>query len=107
MKVQINSDQTIKDSYEYLTETQIFEKNLMDSLRHFQNYISKIIVRFSDVNGSKESFNDKRCLIEVRLIGVQPIITTHQANNLHMALNGATDKAKRSLSHLFGKMKKR
>ncbi|MDO9183258.1 MAG: HPF/RaiA family ribosome-associated protein [Bacteriovorax sp.] len=105
MQIQINTDHTVKSSHEYKLETENFRDALEDSLEHFQKYISKVEVHFSDTNAEKIGFDDKRCLIEVRLRGLNPVVTSHQANNLALALDGATLKLKKSLDHIFGKMK--
>ena len=106
MQIQISTDHNIKGSHEYLSETEKFEEIVLDALGHYRNHITRIEVHFTDVNAGKTGFEDKRCLIEARVSGVQPIVATHHANNLLEALEGATEKLKNSLNHTFGKIKK-
>jgi len=47
--------------------------------------------------------NDKRCMIEGRLGGKQPIAVTNQANTLEQAVAGAVDKLKSSLDTIIGR----
>jgi ribosomal subunit interface protein len=105
MQIQINTDHNIKSSHEFLADSEDFQKIVQDSLDHFQKHITRVDVHFSDENAGKTGEKDKRCLIEARVSGIQPIIAKHNANNLHLALEGAADKLKRSLVHTFGKMK--
>lgn len=107
MQIQINTDHNIKGTHEFLTETDKFEEIVQGALAHFQKYITKVEVHFTDVNAGKTGFDDKRCLIEARVNGAQPIIASHHANNLLLALDGAAEKLKNSLNHTFGKLKKR
>lgn len=107
MEVHINTDRNLKTSNEFLTKNEKFEKMIQDSLDIFQKYITKIEVRFSDVNADKVGFDDKRCFIEARINGIHPIVATHYANNMLLALDGAIVKLKNSLGHTLGKMKDR
>ena len=63
------------------------------------------IVHLSDENNSKEGINDKKCLLEARLEGRQPIAVTALGNTYDLAVNGATDKLKSSLDTIVGKMR--
>lgn len=105
MHIQITPDHNIKGSFEFLADTDNFEKIVQETLNHFKKYITKVEIHFTDENASKTGFEDKRCLIEARIRGLKPIIVTHHANNLLLALDGATEKLKHSLDHTFGKMK--
>ena len=58
-------------------------------------------VHLSDENGNKESENDKRCMIEARLKGRQPIAVTDVADTYDHAVNGAIDKLKTSLDTIL------
>lgn len=105
MQIQINTDHNIKGTVEYLTDTEKFEQIVMDALDHFKKYIAKIDIRFTDENAGKVGYQDKRCLIEARINGVRPIVATHHAQNLVLALEGASERLKHSLEHTFGKMR--
>ena len=106
MQVNINTDHNIKDSHDFLTHTDKFEDIIQNALIHFKKHITRIEVHFTDVNAGKTGVNDKRCLIEARVSGISAVVATHQANDLTLALDGAAEKLKNSLDHIFGKMKK-
>lgn len=105
MQIQISTDHNIKGSAEFLTDTERFEKIIVGALDHFQKHITKVDVHFTDMNAGKTGFEAKRCLIEARVSGTQPLVASNNANNLIEALEGATEKLKHSLDHTFGKMK--
>jgi len=70
------------------------------SLERFGDRVSRLEVHLGDENsGNKEGGNDKRCMIEAKLEGFQPIAVTHHAPSIDMAIRGATDKIKKSLDH--------
>ncbi|HYF02008.1 MAG TPA: HPF/RaiA family ribosome-associated protein [Patescibacteria group bacterium] len=74
------------------------------SLERFSDRISRIEVHLADENSSnKEGGDDKRCMIEARLDGMQPIAVTHHAASIDQAVRGATDKIKRTLDHHIDK----
>jgi ribosome-associated translation inhibitor RaiA len=69
------------------------------SLERFSDRISRLEVHLGDENASREGGADKRCMIEARLDGFQPIAVTHHAPSIDLAVRGATDKIKKSLDH--------
>jgi len=48
--------------------------------------------------------NHRRCLLEVRLAGRQPLAVSHQAGTLEQAVSGAIDRMKRSLESTLGRL---
>lgn len=105
MQVQINTDHNVKDNFEYISENNKYEDLVRDTFGHYSKHITRVEVHFSDVNSKKTGFNDKRCLIEVRVVGIKPMSAVHHANKLHLALDGAVEKLKNSLERTFGKLK--
>jgi ribosome-associated translation inhibitor RaiA len=103
MQIQFNTDNNV-EGHEDLTEslTQIIN----DQLDRFSNQITRLEVHLSDVDGSKNGVNDKRCLLEARLQGLQPIAVSNVANSKVLAVRGAVDKMKTSLSTTIGKLRK-
>jgi ribosome-associated translation inhibitor RaiA len=57
----------------------------------------------SDESSHKRSQNDKRCMMEARLEGHQPIAVTHQAATLHQAVDGAVGKLTRLIESTIGR----
>jgi hypothetical protein len=62
-------------------------------------------VHLSDVNGDKESPNDKRCVLEARIEGWKPITVKSLANTHEKAISGAIEKIMKSLDKIFGQLK--
>ena len=102
MHIEVNTDSNIEGSERmsaYFTET------LHEALARFQDQITRVQVHLSDENAKKEGADDKRCLLEARLKGLKPIVVSHNAENLDMAVSGAIDKLIKSLSNTLGKLR--
>ncbi len=102
MTIQINTDKNV--SVHEAFEAQL-DGLLSEELNRFSEYITRLEVHLSDENGKKQGLNDKRCMIEARLEGRQPIAVTDRANNYELAVNGAIEKLKASLDNIVGKLK--
>jgi ribosome-associated translation inhibitor RaiA len=104
MKIQINTDDNVKGGagLEQHTETVV-----ADTLGHLAECVTRVEVHLSDENGAKGGSMDKRCLMEARVEGQQPIAVTDAAENLHEAIAGAAGKLKRSLDRTLGRLKER
>ena len=102
MKIQFNTDSNITESKE-LRDSLI--ALISEGLSRFSDQITRLEVHLSDENSHKEGLNDKRCLLEARLEGRQPIAVKNQANTLEQAVIGAVDKLKSSLDTILGRLK--
>jgi ribosome-associated translation inhibitor RaiA len=102
MKIQINTDKNI-EGHERLEA--YFSGELEKGLSRFEAKITRIEVHFGDENGDKFSLNDKKCVIEVRPVKLQPITVTEHSDTLEKAFQGAVGKIKRSLTTSFEKIK--
>ncbi|MEX2233246.1 MAG: HPF/RaiA family ribosome-associated protein [Cyclobacteriaceae bacterium] len=103
MHIQINTDNNIEGSARlsaYLTET------LQDELARFEDLITRVEVHLSDENAHKEGGDDKRCLLEARLKGLKPVVVSHNAESIDIAVSGAIDKLVKSLESTIGKLRK-
>jgi ribosome-associated translation inhibitor RaiA len=81
------------------------ETLLTQELSRVSEHISRLEVHLSDENGSKHGQNDKRCMIEARLEGRQPIAVTAHAHTHEQSVSEACDKLKNSLSTILGRLK--
>ena len=104
MLVQFNTDKNIEGRE---TLAQEVEASVTDALGRFSDRITRVEVHVSDVNSLKGGDDDKRCVLEARPKGRDPISATHQAATLQLALDGATEKLKRVLDSTFGKLDQR
>jgi len=102
MDVQINTDSSIEADAALVRQV---EAMVRDTLERYSELITRVEVHLSDEN-SDEKFgaNDKRCMLEVRLAGHQPIAVSHQAPTLEQAVNGAAKKMIRSLASTLGRL---
>ncbi len=78
---------------------------IAEKLSRFGDQITRIEAHLSDNNGHKEGLNDKQCVLEARLEGLQPIAVTNLANNYDDAVTGATTKMKAALDTAIGKLR--
>ena len=102
MTIQINTDKSLTVHAEYEAS---LTGSLKDELSRCSEHITRLEVHLSDENGSKEGQNDKRCLLEARLKGRQPIAVTDEAQTYDLAVSGATEKLKSSLNKITGRLK--
>jgi hypothetical protein len=58
-------------------------------------------VKFSDENSDRDSENDKRCVLEARLKGLQPLVVTNKAEHRQVAVAETIDKIKYSYTVQF------
>ncbi|REG79478.1 HPF/RaiA family ribosome-associated protein [Algoriphagus antarcticus] len=102
MKIQINTGKNLSVHEEYGNE---LEASLSENLSRFSEHITRLEVHLSDENGNKESEDDKKCLIEARMEGRQPIAVSATGNTYDQAVNSATGKLKASLDTIIGKLR--
>ena len=102
MLIQINTDNTLENNARL---QQYFSNELETSLARFSDRITRIDVHFGDENGEKYADDDKRCLIEVRLAGMNPLAATNHADTLEKAFQGAVTKLKTLLTKLHDRQK--
>ncbi|MEO8403387.1 MAG: ribosomal subunit interface protein [Chitinophagaceae bacterium] len=102
MTIQINSDNNIKGS-EGMIST--FESVISTALDRYSGQLTRIEAHFSDENSHKSGQLDKKCLLEARLEGMQPLAVTNHGNTLDQALRGAIDKIKTSIDTAIGRLR--
>ncbi|MBL0163058.1 MAG: HPF/RaiA family ribosome-associated protein [Xanthomonadales bacterium] len=95
MKIQINTDNNIQGR-DALTER--YTDEVTNALANVSKHVTRVEIHLSDENGSKSGQDDKRCLMEARLEGRQPIAVTENAATLDLALHGACHKLVRMIS---------
>jgi len=102
MIIQINTDKNIAGTDKL---SAYLDSAITEELARYSDKISRLEVHLSDENSHKEGQNDKRCMLEARVEGIQPIAVTNQAATTEQAIDGALDKLKASLQTIFGKLK--
>jgi ribosomal subunit interface protein len=101
MTIQINSDNNITGT-EGLSN--FVENTIAETLKRFDEQITRIEVHLTDGNGHKSGINDKRCVLEARLEGMQPIAVTAHDDTIQAALKSALGKLKSALDTSRGRL---
>jgi DNA-directed RNA polymerase specialized sigma24 family protein len=95
MQIQVRTDGQVEGGAELAQEV---ENVVQLALDRFGDRITRVEVYFSDENSSEKfGAKDKRCVIEARLSGLQPITVSHLGSSLDQALNGAAGKLQKTL----------
>jgi ribosome-associated translation inhibitor RaiA len=100
MQVQLNSDNHIVGSPGLQDKV---EQILLQELKHMASDITRVEVHLNDENSLKSGDSDKRCLLEARVAGMQPISTEHRAESIELAINGAAEQLARALKSTLDK----
>jgi ribosome-associated translation inhibitor RaiA len=103
MTVQINTDSNIEGNEALVVKINGVVESALD--RNIENIkrITRIEVHLSDEDAGKSGQNDKRCMMEARLEGVQPTGVTHRASPLDNAVDGAAGKLARLIEGTVGR----
>ena len=102
MKILINTDSSISGTEEMRTNLGVTIANAFD---RFSDRLTRIEAKISDEDGDKSSENDKRCVLEVRLKGMEPLVVTGLGHTVENALDVAIDKMKSTLETAMGRLK--
>ncbi len=102
MQVQVHTDNHIEGSAELFSHV---EGAVELALGRFEDRITRVEVYLSDQNSSqKGGDNDKRCTMEARPSGLQPITVTHEGATLDQAIDGAADKMEKTLTRTLDRL---
>jgi ribosome-associated translation inhibitor RaiA len=102
MQIQINSENNIKISQEHIDR---FKEIISAALDRYSDQITRVEAHLSDENSRKKGPDDKRCLLEARLEGLQPVAASNIASTLELAVSGAAGKLKQSLASIKGRLR--
>lgn len=100
MQIQINTDHNIEGREALADQVSGVVERALDRV---SDHITRVEVHLSDENSDKSGQNDKRCMMEARLEGRQPVAVTHQAATLDQAVDGAADKLVRLIESTLGR----
>ena len=102
MQIQVHTDHHTEGGEKFSA----YVSNMVETaLSHVSARISRVEVHLSDENGSKKGEDDKRCMMEARVEGHQPIAVTQKAGSVDEALNGAADKLLKALESTLNRIK--
>ena len=94
MKVRIDHDDHIRSSQERSEE---IEHLVQGQLARFGELITSVQVHLSDENGPRVTHGDRRCLMEARLAGREPIVVSYRGDSLWQAVSGAASRLERAI----------
>ncbi|QIL45342.1 HPF/RaiA family ribosome-associated protein [Acidovorax sp. HDW3] len=102
MQVQVHTDDKIQggESLAQWVQTETQER-----MARFREYVTRIEVFLTDEDAGKSGANDKRCRLEARPAGRQPVTVTADADKVADAFTGAIDKLIRAIDNDLGRLK--
>lgn len=102
MLVQLKTDNNIQGSAELVAHV---EALVEDTFRWCGQRLTRVEVFLADENSDKkQGDDDKRCTMEGRLAGVQPITVTHTAATVDQALDGAAERLDQTFKRTLGRL---
>lgn len=101
MQIQVNTDHNIEGREALAVHVTDVVKS---TLSRVSGYITRVEVHLGDEIGHKSGKDDKRCVMEARLEGRQPLAATHHADTLHQAVDGAAHKLIRVIESDIGRL---
>src|SRR5688572_18361902 len=95
MQILLTTDNHITGSAQLTT---FVESIVEGTLGRFGDRMTRVEVHLTDESSAaKSSDDDKRCVMEARLAGMQPIAVRHQGATLEQALEGAAEKLEKTI----------
>jgi ribosome-associated translation inhibitor RaiA len=104
VKIQVNTGRNVDGEEPWAQDV---ESTVAAALARFREQITRVEVHVSDLNSHKFGAADKRCVIEARLAGLQPIAASDEAATVEQAIQGAAGKLARRLDSTLGRRDRR
>lgn len=105
MMIQVNHDNHVQGSAGL---TQHVREVIESQLSRFGEQITRIEVQLSDEAGAaKSGSNDKRCMLEARLAGMDPISVTDRGDTVDHTVRRASKKMESLIESTLGKLNRR
>ncbi|MEV7548670.1 HPF/RaiA family ribosome-associated protein [Amycolatopsis sp. NPDC089917] len=98
MQIQVNTDHNVHGGEGLATYV---KTDLENSLSRFGGWLTRVEVHLSDNGGAKAE--DKKCVIEARPGGKQPVTVTHHAATVDEAYAGAAHKVRSVLDSQYSR----
>lgn len=100
MLISIHTDNHIQGREDV---SQTVQNMVEDSVGDYSEWLTRIDVHLSDVNGNKGGDDDKRCVINVHPKGSSNIAVHHNAATIKEAIEGALEKLTTMLHKIHDK----
>ena len=104
MQIQVHTDNNITGREDVV---RLVQSTVEGAIGRFADRITRVEAHLSDTNSHKSKGDDKRCLLEARLAGLQPIAVSHQAPTIELAVTSAADKLQRAIESKVGRVQAR
>ncbi len=101
MQVQFNTDDNVEGRDALARQ---IEAEVATTLGRFSGQITRVEFHLGDENAARGGGADKRCLMEARPAGRDPVAATHQAATLEEAYGGGAKKLRNLLESTFGRL---
>jgi ribosome-associated translation inhibitor RaiA len=101
MQVQVNSDRHIVATEELSDQVRAAVE---EGLGHLAQRITRVEAHLTDENSSKGGPRDKRCMLEARIKGHEPVAVNETADDLDLAVRGAVKKLQKTVGQLFDRL---
>jgi ribosome-associated translation inhibitor RaiA len=102
MQIQVTTDNHIHGSADL---NALVEAAVTGALGRFEGKVTRVEVHLTDENSStKAGGNDKKCVMEVRIAGMQPLVVTHAAPDVQLSIDGAADRLEKLLDRTLSKL---
>ena len=102
MQVQVHTDDNIQGGESL---AQWITEETTAKLARFRDHVTRVEVFLTDVDAGKSGANDKRCRMEARPAGRQPVTVTGEGDKVADAFSGAIEKLMRALDADTGRLK--
>lgn len=102
MTIQVNTDNHVEgkeDLINYITNL------FTEKLSRFDAQLTRVEIHLSDENAGKAGSDDKKCNVEARLEGLDPIFASAQSDEMSKAIHEGLQKIKRGIEHQLDKVK--
>jgi putative sigma-54 modulation protein len=80
------------------------ERRLQFALSWVSNEVRAVRVCLSDLNGPRGG-NDKRCRIQIPMVGAQNVVVEDAQADLYLAIDRAADRTERTLARRLGRLR--
>lgn len=91
----------IEISYQNMHSSDALDSHVRDTignrLERFSDRLTRVEVHVGDENGQKPGPHDKRCMLEARPAGKDPIVVEEHSDDIYKAVTEATKQMVRSL----------
>ena len=94
MQIQVHTNDNIQGGESLIRWAQ---DEAAAKLARFREHVTRVELFLSDVDAGKSGVDDKRCVIEARPAGRQPVATHAEAPKVADAFTAATEKLVRAL----------